>query len=205
MRPRLLRAAVALLLFPFSLPAQQADTGEMLYPGDVLRVTIYQEKDLSGEFLVNQDGIATLPVLGDRRVTGIPLNLLRDSVRAELRRQLRAPAIEVTPLRRVFVVGEVAKPGPYVVDHTLNLAGAVALAGGASPIGTLHTLQIIRRDGSLVPPFDLTSPAAQPPLRSGDQIYVGRRSWFARNVNVVVSSVLTLLSITTTAIVAASR
>jgi polysaccharide biosynthesis/export protein VpsN len=163
-----------------------------LQAGDVLRVEIWREDDLSGDFPVDEMGIVTLPLLGDKDVNGVPLRDLRDQLVSEYRIQLRNPSISITPLRRVHVLGNVNQPGMYMIDPTVSLAGAVALAGGASAQGDLRRLRIARggeiiRDGV---PAEAT--LAQIDVQSGDQLFVERRGWFERNQNFLISTMVSV-------------
>lgn len=201
----------ALLL---SLPAQAqpgAASGVVdpsaltLQPGDAVRVQIWQEQDLTGEFLVDSDGTVVLPLLGEKQVTGIPVRDLRRQLIEDYRVHLRNPSINITPLRRLHVLGEVQRPGLYAVDPTTNLAGAIALAGGATPGGSLSRITILR-DGVQItqrvgPGVTVTSAG----VRSGDQIIVERRGWFERNSNFVISTVLSLTTIISTIIIQTNR
>lgn len=162
-----------------------------------MRIEIWREEDLSGEFPVNERGILTLPLLGEKDVRGVPLGDLRDQLIAEYRVQLRNLSIVITPLRHVHVLGQVNQPGLYMIDPTMSVAGAVALAGGASSQGDLRRLEIAR-DGEVIQdgvPAEAT--LAQIDVRSGDQIFVERRGWFERNQNFLIS---TMLSITALAV-----
>jgi protein involved in polysaccharide export with SLBB domain len=169
-----------------------------LAPGDVLRVEIWREKDLSGDFQVDTRGAVTLPLLGERRVAGVPMAQLREQLLADYRVTLRNPSIGLVPLRRVNVLGEVNRPGSYLVDPTVSLAGAVALAGGTNGGGDLRRIRIVR-DGTVIP--GRVAPEASltvADVRSGDQIFVDRRSWWERNSGIFTSAVVsTTLSIVT--------
>lgn len=176
-----------------------------LQPGDAVRVQIWQEQDLTGEFLVDSDGTVVLPLLGEKQVTGIPVRDLRRQLIEDYRVHLRNPSINITPLRRLHVLGEVQRPGLYAVDPTTNLAGAIALAGGATPGGSLSRITILR-DGEQItqrvgPGVTVTSAG----VRSGDQIIVERRGWFERNSNFVISTVLSLTTIISTIIIQTNR
>ena len=193
----LLGVAILLVGAPHGLPAQEradATEGITLRPGDVLLVTIWREEDLSGEFTVDESGIVTLPLLGDKKVSGIPLDRLRDTLVEEYRIQLRNPSISVTPLRRVDVLGEVREPGVYKVDPTVSLAGAVALAGGATPAGDLNRITVVR-SGGLRERISSGMSLNTAHVRSGDQIFVGQRGWFERNSTFVVSALLSVTGI----------
>lgn len=176
--------------------AAQADRPVIvLRPGDALRVEIWREADLSGEFLVNEDGVVTLPLLGDRRVIGVPIPELRDSLISLYRAELRNPAIEIIPLRRVYVLGEVNRPGLHAVDPTVSLAGAVALAGGANPQGDIRRIRVIRDNEVILHGISIETALSAVDIRSGDQIFIDRRGWFERNSTVLISGALGLTSI----------
>lgn len=166
-----------------------------LLPGDALEIRIWREPDLSGTFLVDPEGAVTLPLLGRQRVVDLPLAELREMLLELYRVELRNPSIEITPLRRIYVLGEVNRPGLLALDPTVTLAGAVAMAGGANPTGDLRKLRIMR-DGEVHrdqvgPEQDLMSVD----IRSGDQIFVERRGWFDRHSTFVVSATIGVASI----------
>jgi polysaccharide export outer membrane protein len=176
-----------------------------LRPGDAVRVEIWREGELSGEFLVNVNGTITLPLLGEVKVTEIPANRLRDVLTERYRVNLRNPSINVTPLRRVNVLGEVQKPGIYGVDPTITLAGVVALAGGTTPDGDLNQIQIMREGQVIRERVGAATTLSGADIRSGDQVMVNRRSWLARNTPFVVSALLSVTSIITSIIIATSN
>ena len=176
-----------------------------LRPGDAIRIIIYREPDLQGEFLVDESGAVNLPLIGEQRVAGLTIREVRQLVVQAYQVHLRNPSITVIPLRRVHVLGEVQRPGQYSLDPTVSLAGAVALAGGANSIGDLRRINIVR-DGRLyrsrVGPAVTLSGAD---VQSGDEIYVERRSWFDRNSTFLVSALLSVTSIATSIILAFNR
>ena len=145
---------------------------------------------MSGRFIVDESGVVTLPLLGRIDVTGTTVRELRDDLLARYQVELRNPSINITPLRRVYVLGEVNEPGLMAVDPTVSLAGAVAMAGGANQEGDLRRIQIMR-DGEVLftevePHVDLVSID----IRSGDQIFVERRPWLDRHSTFLVSATL---------------
>lgn len=188
----LLLAAVCLLA---GRAGAQTQTEAVLRPGDAIRVEIWREEDLSGDFTVALDGTVTLPLLGRQDLTEIPLNMLRDTLTAQYRVHLRNPSINVTPIRRVTVLGQVQKPGLYGADPTIALAGLVALAGGATGEGSLDRIRIVREGQVLRERVGAGETLTSADVRSGDHIIVDQKSWFARNSTFVVSTMLTLGSI----------
>jgi polysaccharide export outer membrane protein len=189
----------ALAVFLLAAPAggQTASTPEgfSLGPGDVVRVRIWREPSLDGDFQVDERGRLTLPLLGSRPVTGMAWPELRDSLLTDYRRELKAPSVTLTPLRRVYVLGEVSRPGLYLADPTLSLAGIVALAGGASPAGDLNRLRVVRRGQTIIEHAAIADALVQADIRSEDQVFVDRRNWFALNSTFVASAAISVASI----------
>jgi protein involved in polysaccharide export with SLBB domain len=161
-----------------------------LMPGDGLQIGIWREPDLSGEFVVDEHGNVTLPLLGTVPVAGIPIDTVRARLIEAYQVDLRNPSITILPLRRIFVLGDVNRPGLQALDPTLSLAGAVAIAGGASPLGDLRRLTIVRDGRELGTDFGPEMDLLSVGVISGDQIFVGRRSWWERNAPFVTSTVL---------------
>ena len=188
-------AALLALLTARSAAQAPADSQPGLHPGDVLRVEIWREKDLSGDFLVDENGVAVLPLLGERKVTGVGIPELRAGLLTAYRTQLNNPSITITPMRRLNVLGEVYKPGLYIVDPTVSLAEAVAMAGGATQNGSLNRVNILRGGRVISSRVGVAQSIRDADVHSGDQIIVPQRSWFARNSTFVVSTVLSVTSI----------
>ena len=186
------------------LPAQPAvartaqDSALQLRAGDVLRVAIWREPGLSGDFQLDESGYVTLPLLGRRRADATPWILLRDSIVVAFRRQVRAESITLTPLRRLYVLGAVLRPGVYVLDPTFGLEGAISLAGGAGLDGNLERVRILRGGKTIAERVSLTKSANEYDVRSGDQLFVDRRGWADRNSALLLTSFLTLAGLVAT-------
>jgi polysaccharide export outer membrane protein len=159
-----------------SLRAQATAAPPVLNPGDAIRVTVWRQPELSGEFEVLADGTIAHPLLRGVRVTDVPLSVAEERVGDYLARLETTPQFVVQPLLRVAVGGEVRQPSLYRLPPATSIAEAIALAGGATERGRLERVRLFR-DGREVQ-IDLTRPeagAAQGPIRSGDQIFVDRR------------------------------
>ena len=181
--------------------AQSTPTAPGLRPGDIIRVEVYREKEISGEFLIDENGTVTLPIIGDQRVVGMPVGEVRTRLVAAFREQIRNPSIIITPLRRINVLGEVQKPGLYTVDPTVSLAGVIALAGGATGDGDLKRIRIVR-DGTITRDrIGAAETLSTEDVRSGDEIFVEQRSWLARNTGLVISALLAVPSVISTIII----
>ncbi|MGI9628168.1 MAG: polysaccharide biosynthesis/export family protein [Longimicrobiales bacterium] len=156
-----------------------------LVPGDAVRLLVYREEDLSGDYQVDQNGVLVLPLLGERRVEGMTPDSLERTLVTELGRFLETTSIDVIVLRRVAILGEVADPGLYPVDPTITLADALALAGGIGSMGDRNDIRLLREGEELVGRLEESVVLGRTPLRSGDQILVGQRGWFTRNLGLV--------------------
>ena len=177
---------------PVGAPAPARFT---LEPGDVVKVVVWREKDLACDCRVDEAGRLTLPLLGIRVVSGIPWEDLRDTLLTQYGRELRNPSVTVTPMRRVQVLGEVTKPGVYLADPTVSLAGLVALAGGATPNGDLHRIRVVRAGQTIVKSTSVESLLLDAGVHSNDQVFVDRRAWLERNGAFVASALLSTASI----------
>ncbi|MFC1660012.1 polysaccharide biosynthesis/export family protein [Gemmatimonadota bacterium] len=164
---------------------------EPLQPGDAVRIRFSRETELGGTFRVDEFGMVVLPLLGERTVQGLSPPLLRREIRSEYEVQLRNQAVEVTPLRRIRILGEVRNPGLIDVDATMSLDDAIALAGGATNLGDLKHVSLVRGGEEVASGLDVTHPVTAG-VHSGDQVYVPMRSWVSRNstmlVGVLISS-----------------
>lgn len=167
-----------------------------LRPGDYVRVAVWREPDLSGEYQVDQRGYATFPKLGPVPVAALHPDSIRPRLLAEYAKYLVNPSVEVVPLRRVSVLGAVARAGLYPVDPTMTLADAVALAGGAAPDGKRDVVELRRGAEVVIAKLDVATPVSRTPLRSGDQLWVPQRSWLSRNPWVFSSVVAAAATIT---------
>lgn len=191
----LLTAALLVATSPPSAGAQEPRTSTPgLQPGDALEVMIWREEDLSGEFLVDETGAVTLPLLGRKSITDKPLSELRDELIGAYRVHLNNPSITINPVRRIYVLGEVNKPGLYHANPTITLAGAIALAEGATSDGDISKIRLVR-DGSVIRErLGAGEQLNTADIRSGDQIYVEERGVFDRNRGLFLSSLLSLVT-----------
>jgi protein involved in polysaccharide export with SLBB domain len=187
------RSAVAQTEPPVDARVAPSDSAETaLRPGDLLRLKIWREPDLSGDFTVTEPGVVTLPRLGVLSVTGVPVAQLQAQVIAGYRGYLRNPSIEVIPLRRVSIIGAVRSPGMYSVDPSIAVGQVVNLAGGTAPEAQRGKLELRRNGQRIMIDLNSESGVAAMPLISGDEVYVPGRSWFARNGTWFVSTLLGL-------------
>jgi protein involved in polysaccharide export with SLBB domain len=155
--------------------------GVTLRPGDVVKLWVWREEEMTGEFAVPETGVIVFPKIGPWKVIGKSTETLKQELLAEYLKYLRNPSIEVTFLRRVSVLGAVREPGLYPVDETMSVASVLALAGGATEVGKPDHVELFRDGKKLVTRISQRTRISDLPLRSGDQLYVPERSWVSRN------------------------
>jgi len=112
-----------------------SDTREayQLGGGDQLRVIVFGEDDLSGEFQIDGDGFVSLPLIGEVQAGGLTLREFETEVEAALADgYLRAPRVsaEVLNYRPFYIIGEVQEGGEYPYTQGMSILNAVAVAGG---------------------------------------------------------------------------
>lgn len=157
------------------------DTAVGLRPGDAVKLRMYRDTSLTGEFQINENGAVVLPLLGRRQVGGLSPDSLRKKLQADYAEYLKDPALDVTVLRRISILGSVKKPGLYPVDPTVSLAEALALAGGVTPNADRGDIRLVRSGRVIREQLDRTTLIGATPIQSGDRIFVGQKSFFARN------------------------
>jgi protein involved in polysaccharide export with SLBB domain len=194
-----LTAAAALPAVAQEQPAAAVPTvSVVLRPGDRVRLKVWREPDLSGDFEVDEDGIVVFPKVGRVDVQRISTDSLKAMLIVLYTQSLRNPSVEVTVLRRLNVLGSVRNPGLYYIDPTTTVADALALAGGVSPDGKQDRFELIRGGKRMPIKLSQDSRLADSPMQPGDQLWVPERSWISRNA-VVVSAAVTSLAIILTA------
>lgn len=159
-----------------------------LRPGDIVRLRIWREPDLSGDFPVDESGQIVFPKIGAIAVAAVSADSLKRMLVSAYSAYLRDPAVEVTLLRRVTILGAVRNPGLYPLDLTMTVSDAMAIAGGAAADGRADRVEL-RRDGEkLTVDLSAQTRLGDTPIRAGDQLYFPQRSWISRNPGIVAGS-----------------
>jgi polysaccharide export outer membrane protein len=115
------------------VPQEKIDPGYALGSGDKLRVIVFGEDDLGGEYVVDDNGFVRLPLIGQVSASGRTVKQLEEDIAKQLgSRYLKNPrvSIEVVSHRPFYIIGEVNKPGEYPFVAGMSVLNAVAMAGG---------------------------------------------------------------------------
>lgn len=136
-RRALLKTAATLLLFSpwtsHAAPASAPQDAYVLAPGDKIKLTVYDEDELSGQYTVSPNGAISIPLAGEIAVGGSSLTAAQDHIKHALQPKYLKEArvsVELATLRPFFILGEVEKPGQYTYAAGLTVLDAVATAGG---------------------------------------------------------------------------
>lgn len=142
--------------------------------GDKLRVIVFGEPDLSGEFDITGAGKVSLPLIGQVHATGLTIDQFEKEVANKLADgYLTSPkvSIEVLNYRPFYIIGEVDKPGQYPYTNGMTVLNAVAVGGGYTYRANTDFVYITRGDGE-----EAKYPANQPVrVLPGDVVRVPER------------------------------
>jgi polysaccharide export outer membrane protein len=123
--------------------------------GDVLRVVVWKEPDLTVDATVRLDGMITIPLLGDVAAAGRGPGQLAAALATDLDQFVERPRVTVTVVQassaRVYVVGQMVRPGEFPLSGGLTVLKALALAGGFKDFARPESIVIIREDQSVIP------------------------------------------------------
>jgi polysaccharide export outer membrane protein len=130
-------------------PIEAAVQEYRIGPGDLIRVAVFGNNDLSSRVTVRPDGRMTLPLLGEVSVTGKTVNDVTREITEGYRRFVQdarvAVVIEEVHSYRVFVLGKVTRPGEFEARTPLTITQAMALAGGTTRGANVDAIVVLRR------------------------------------------------------------
>ena len=144
-------------------------------PGDTLNIAVFREEALSGEFVVGEQGMVSLPLVGDVEAVGKTIPQFRDDLVALLGGEfVRNPQVAVSPVsyRPVYILGEVEQPGEYEYSERMSVYALVAKAGGFTYRADESVVFVRHGDEAEEKAYRLTSGAAVMP---GDTVRIVER------------------------------
>jgi polysaccharide export outer membrane protein len=155
---------LGLLLWAGSLTAQTADDSITLddykvNPGDVINVSVWKEEGMTSDVLIRPDGKFSFPLAGDIEARGKSVDQIREILTKRLSRYIPDLVVSVSVLQvsgnRVYVIGQVPKPGEIIVNPQIDVMQALSMAGGTTPFADANSIKILRRtqQGLITIPF----------------------------------------------------
>lgn len=195
-----MRRLIALVLFlAWGSPAlaqTDAPTTITLKPGDTLNISVLQDPKLDRSVVVDPNGQIAFPLAGHITANGLTPQRLEKILKARLKRNYSdeldvtvalanaakdIPEDDLKP--KIFITGEILRPGPYPIRQATTLVQAISIAGGLGPFAAKKRIQIHRGHGAdeVIFNFDYKKYEsgldldANIPLQAGDVIIVPER------------------------------
>ncbi len=188
-----MRILIILLTLCISTSGVWAQTA--LKPGDTLSISVLQDPKLDRQVIVDTNGQIAFPLAGHIRAEGMSAQGLENVLKTRLQKNYKDESLDVTVALsnvttpeedlkpKIFITGEVLRPGPYVVRQRTTLMQAISLAGGLGPFAAKRRVQVRRQteSGETIFMFDYRAYEAGQDLegnislRAGDVILVPER------------------------------
>jgi polysaccharide export outer membrane protein len=116
----------------------------------VLAVVFWRDKDMSSEVTVRPDGRITLPLINEVQASGLTPDQLRDTLMSAAAKYVEDPNVSVVVKainsRKVFITGQVAKPGAYPLTSATTVMQLIAIAGGLHEFADAKNIIIMRTE-----------------------------------------------------------
>jgi polysaccharide biosynthesis/export protein len=191
-----MRILLSLVLWLGCWSAAIAQSG-LLQPGDSITISVYQDPKLDRQVLIGPTGMISFPLVGQIKAAGLTPSALESVLKARLKGKFaEAPDITVSLASvktleedlkpRVYITGEVLRPGFFVMRTKLDALQAIAMAGGFSPFAAKQRIQVRRKIDGVESTFVFnyndffsgTNVDDNVRLRAGDVIIVPERGLF---------------------------
>lgn len=131
--------------------ARAQEVGYTVKPGDGLVISVWKEPDLQGPVLVTPDGAFAFPLVGQVDARGKTVTELQQIISERLQKYISDPVVTVSVHdvrgNKVYVIGQVNKPGEFIVNPRVDVMQALSMAGGTTPFASLGNIIILRRTG----------------------------------------------------------
>ena len=145
----LLAVATAATAASYGAAPYAPDAPYTVKPGDTLVVSVWKEPELQRPVLVEPDGTFSFPLCGEIDARDKTVGQLQQQITQHLAHFITDPVVTVSLQKiagnRVYVIGQVTKPGAFVVNPRVDVIQAIAMAGGTTPFASLGNIKIIRR------------------------------------------------------------
>jgi len=155
-----------------------------IMPADILEIRVWKNPELSVQAPVLPDGALSVPLVGEVEAEGLTSGELEELIATELAEFIANPDVTVVVLnvdsQRVYVVGEVQRPGPQALGVTMRLMDSLSTAGGFTPYADRRRIRVIRQleGGEIAMTFNFNAyvkgnaPGSNVELQAGDVVVV---------------------------------
>lgn len=182
-----MRILIILVCLWVTASVAQAQT---LKTGDSLNISVLQDPKLDRTVIVDSGGQIAFPLAGHIRARGLTPQALENVLKAKLKNNYKDEALDVTVglasiarddvveedmKPKVYITGEVLRPGPYIVRQKTTLMQAISLAGGLGPFAAKRRVQVRRQTeaGETIFVFDYRAYEAGQDLEGNISLHAG--------------------------------
>jgi polysaccharide biosynthesis/export protein len=127
-------------------------TDYLIGPEDVVVISVWKEEGLEQEVIVRPDGKLSFPLAGDVAAEGRTPEQVQQDITTKIARYIPDPVVTVTVKEiggnKIYVIGQVKKPGAYVIGRYVDVVQALTLAEGLTPFAAENSIKILRRQGT---------------------------------------------------------
>jgi polysaccharide biosynthesis/export protein len=185
---------VFLALPSFAQPAEEDQTTYILRPNDVVRLSVYEEPDLSVQVRILKTGQASFPLIGSVQIGSLSVSAAATKIRDLYAKDyLVDPKLTLTvdeyATEFISVIGAVKSPGqiPMPVSGHLDLASAMATAGGIAENADANNIQLVRAAGgtSTFSMSAIEGASGRVKLEAGDRIIVNQSAFVGKTLTVL--------------------
>lgn len=133
------------------LAALQQNKPYVLGCGDKLMITVWRHEEASADAVIMPDGKISLPLVGEVAVAGLTVDELKDELNRKYNEYITEPHVTITVKEtnslKIYVLGEVLRPGECKLTSYTDVLQALSLAGGFTIYANRSNIKIIRKEG----------------------------------------------------------
>ncbi len=130
----------------------EEDNSFIIGPDDMLAVSVWKEPEISRSIPVRSDGKITLPLVGELQAGGQTPMQLQMAIATRLQNYISEPEVTVmvqeVRSRRFNILGQVAKPGSYLISNSARVLDAIAVAGGFRDFAKKKSIYVLRQNAN---------------------------------------------------------
>jgi polysaccharide export outer membrane protein len=130
---------------------ERKDAEYIIGSGDVLIISIWKDEALTREVAVLPDGTISFPLIGSVMAGGKTVGELKKDIEGRIKRYVPDPVLSVVVKNVnsmfIYVIGRVNNPGRFILNGTVNVLQALAMAGGLTPFADNNGIKIFRSEG----------------------------------------------------------
>lgn len=124
-----------------------------LHAGDQLEVSVWKEVDLQSKLQIRPDGRFSFPLTGEIIAAGRTVAEIQTDITTRLKKYIPEPVVTVSVSgidgNKVYVIGQVNKPGAIVMNPQVSVLQALAVAGGTTPYASVNDIIVVRTTGGV--------------------------------------------------------